>query len=185
MGLQLPSAGHPPRLRAPAPTGPARLDRTWLRAAALASLFTLPVPGCGDPIGPSVDAEPTWQVQEPLVVGGTLTVQLTAHNPRAEAIRFELAALCTPTLRLYRASSTPAWDQLTWWQARPGGCKGVDRTIVLQPGQSREMSGSAEVATVLGDSLPPGPYQVGVVVWQRAPTPRFLELPAGSIDLNR
>lgn len=185
MGPQLLGAGHPHRLPAPAPTGPVRLDRAWLRAAVLTCLCALAILGCADPIGPTVDAEPTWLARQPLVVGGTLTVQLTARNPRAEAIRFELVALCTPTLRLYRASSTPAWDQWTWWQARPGGCKGVDRTIVLRPGQSREMSGSAEVATVLGDSLPPGRYQVAVVVWQRAPTPRLLEIPAGSIDLNR
>lgn len=170
---------------ATARTRPARPAGAWLWAAVLDSLCALAVLGCGDPVGPTADAEPTWLAQQPLVVGGTLTVQLTARNPRPEAIRFTMAGFCTPTLRLYREPSTTAWDQWTWWQARPGGCKGIDRTIVLQPGQSREMSGSAAVATVLGDSLPPGRYQVAVVVWQRAPTPGLLEVPAGSIDLNK
>ncbi len=170
---------------ATARTRPVRPAGAWLRAAVLASLSALAVPGCADSLGPPADAEPTWQAREPLLVGGTLTAQLSAHNSRPEAIRFTVASPCTTSLRLYREASTPAWDQLTWWQARPGGCKGIDRMVVLQPGQSREWSGSAEVATVLGDSLPPGRYQVAVVVWQRAPTPGLLEVPASSIDLNR
>jgi hypothetical protein len=139
---------------------------------------------CANSLSPVQDAPPIYEAQTAVVVASILTVGVLARNPQGYPIRFEVREPCGVTVRLYRAG-VRAWDQWTWLQARPGGCKSVGRPVTLLPGEARLMTAAAETGAILGDSLPGGSYQVAGLVWQGSPAPGLVEVPVGPIAIGR
>lgn len=90
---------------------------------------------------------------------------------------------CTATIRVYTPGSVLAWDQLAWLNAQPGGCKWAPRPVTLEPGQTRPLLASADIAQILGDSLPSGSYRVAAVVSQGSPAPGLVDVSAGEVSL--
>ena len=100
------------------------------------------------------------------------------ENTGHDASTIALGEKCIPRTRLYRSSDRrgpPVWDGTTL------PCFPFRRVIVLRPQQRDTVAEPVSLSQILGDSLPPGRYYVSAVLDLPA---RFIELPAGSVELR-
>ena len=135
------------------------------------------------------------RVEEPVLVAqgvaaeaGLVSVTLTARNEQSHTIEFELRLPCGSTIRVYEpqaGSAKAAWDQLNWYNSRPGGCKWLPIPVVMSPGATQQYQASATIADVLGDSLPEGRYEIAGVIAIGAPELRLAEVRVGEVELKR
>ncbi len=145
---------------------------------------------CGKAVmGGAVPGDPVYTMEPARVDGETLVVEGVASNAGEQTIQYEMLSPCPTTLRIYRMLGTgtaeTAWDQLAWHNSRPGGCKRSPVTLTLAPGETRFVGGVAEVADILGDSLPAGPYEVAIVIWGGFTSPPPMEVDVGEVILER
>ncbi len=169
-------------LRAPARTGAAQL-------CVVAALSACAIPAKEKGSATSYTAQPTYTAGVEMVREPAPAVRLTvrAMNISRLSLDFQVVSPCTLILKVYRGSeaSGPAvWDLQRWWQQRPGGCKGMPKSIVLGPGESRLFVMGVLVGQILGDSISEGRYHFFVEVAQRKPVHGLVSLYAGSGDLS-
>lgn len=143
--------------------------------------------GCSTTSGPDVPVEPTFAASAPVVVGDSLRVSAVVANPIGREITIILRIPCTSTLRVFRAGVTaPAWDQLQWLNARPGGCKWLEKPTTLGPLEQRTLTATAAVSDILGDSLAGGTFSVSVAIAYGAAPVTIREVAApGTVLLSK
>ena len=146
--------------------------------------------GCSDSQGPTPIAGGFEQLRfDAGVVRGSdaaLTASLTIRNPTRSRIALEYAGVCHPSILVFAdPTAPPVWDQLRWWNTRPGACKWTPQLHVLDP-NTRGLIRSASVseAAILGDSLPPGLYHLAIRVRVLQPRDTTLVVSAGVHELG-
>ena len=165
-----------------------RVEHEPCRRVAIAGVLVtcLVFAACDDAVVGPIAGEPVYEMLTASVDAGVVTVEGVASNPGTQAIRYDLLAPCTATLRMYSADGGVArWDQLDWHNTQPGGCKRTAYSRTLSAGESIAVGASAEVDDILGDSLPEATYAAALVIWRSAPTPGPLELQAEQVVLQR
>jgi len=147
------------------------------------ALLGLAVAACSGPSAPTqpILVVPTFEARPAAVVAGTLSVVLVTRNTEPHAIMFDLRRPCGGAVNVYDASEL-VWDGWSWLHSPPGGCKGIDHAVVLEPGDSLIAGGVAPVAAILGDSLASRTYSVSASIILGPPA-RRLELFAPGLVL--
>ena len=134
--------------------------------------------GCSTP-GPEETFPLGWESF--LVSEGTPIISIEAglrfRNASDQAVTIQVPTPCSAVIRAYQLPASPSsryWDQRVW---NPN-CSLAFGEITLNPGQTYvALSGSIPVAEILGDSLPPGNYQLIVTTYSE-------DLPNGEVALT-
>ena len=119
---------------------------------------------------------------------GRVTGIATLSNRSPLNSVFEYAALCHPSLLLFRDASyagEPLWDQLKWQNSRPGGCKWMGAITQVAAGDSTRIVVSAAAPDILGDSIQPGLYYATVRFRTLRPADSTYLARAGQIRVER
>jgi len=159
-------------------------------ARLLACLLAL---GCSSdeallsPIGHELDRLRLEATFERNALGDVFGVA-TLHNLWPAPFSMEYAGVCAQSLLVYASASysdPPLWNQLQYWNGRPGGCKWMPLTLVLPANGSRQIKTPAVAPTVImGDSIPAGTYFLAVSIRMLQPRDTTLVIPAGPVQLG-
>ena len=117
---------------------------------------------------------------------GALSGFLTIRNPTRSRIALEYAGVCHPSILVFAdPSSAPVWDQLRWWNSRPGACKWLPQLHIIDPGTfGLVRPHHVTEETILGDSLPPGLYEIAIRLRVLQPRDTTLIVSAGLHELG-
>ena len=110
-------------------------------------------------------------------------------NPTADTVRLRYAGFCELAIVLYPAAASggaPTWDSSLWWERRQGSCPASPVELDIPPETlARVIAPVIQVESVLGDSLPPGPYTPAVRLRLLLPRDTTFVLRGETIDIAR
>ena len=149
--------------------------RRWIVLGALVT--TAAVAACDGNVT-DVDSPITYQVTrfaiaESFPVQISVTVEATNGSDSPQSVTFPDG--CVVLMRAYGDGTEPVWDM-----SGTVGCTQALVQVDIAPGDSEEFqTGLVSAATILGDSLPNGNYQITAYLRPG----QIVELDAGTVDL--
>ncbi len=123
-----------------------------------------------------------------LVADSQVRLAVLVRNESDVAVEYAVAFPCGVFLRVYqhaRRDQPPAWDGARWEHAKSNHCRGLPSRRMLEPGEVDTARTSVPIARVLGDSLPPGSYDLSALLNQYEPVREWVDVPAGRHVLGK
>lgn len=118
---------------------------------------------------------------------GRIAVQVSVRNAGSSEFVGEFQGVCAVAVLLWKSDDDRLrWDQQNWFNTRAGGCKWLLWPLRIPPDSEVEViTQVVSEASVLGDSLPAGDYDVAVRLRLVTPFDSTFVVAAGQATLSR